>query len=109
VKARLEALYGSNDEESDESTPPVLGKWDASLVSFYEGLDDVFPIAAHRIQCSKKAKEKLKAQLSEPMESLLSFPSPPKSSVPPRKSRRRKASSNPISTPRSKKTKGPNG
>ena len=109
MKARLEALYGSNDEEFDESTPPVLGSWNVSLVSFFDGLNDMFLIAAHRILCSKNTKEKLKAQLSEPMESLLNFPLPPAPSAPPRKSRRRRASSNAISTSRPKKTQRPNG
>ena len=101
MKARLEALYHSNDEESDESTPPVLGSWNISLVSFYDGLNDMFLIAAHRMLYSKNAKKKLMDQLSEPMESLLNFPSPP------RKPHRRSAS--PISTLRSKNTKRPNG
>ncbi|RDB23731.1 hypothetical protein Hypma_009460 [Hypsizygus marmoreus] len=64
VKTRMEALYGpATTAATDESASEVL--------------------AAHRIQCSISAKEKLKAQITRPMESLLSLPTPPKEPTPP--------------------------
>ncbi|KAF5384124.1 hypothetical protein D9615_003276 [Tricholomella constricta] len=72
VKSRMETLCGPSDE-SDKPTTDVL--------------------AAHRIQCSINAKEKLKAQISQPMEALFRFPAPPTGSAPtsqPRRCTRRK-------------------
>ncbi|KNZ81138.1 hypothetical protein J132_03130 [Termitomyces sp. J132] len=66
VEMRMESLYRNPEEPVSDS----LGK-------FLE----------HRIRSSLSAKQKLKAELSSPLDSLLSFPETPEGWIPPRPAR----------------------
>jgi hypothetical protein len=71
VKTRMEAVYGHT---TDESSGNILG---VCLLPIFGYLNLDPGTAAHRIQLSVAAKEKMRARLSRPMKDLFSFAVPP--------------------------------